>query len=114
MLKTILEKKQRFQSIYELVDEMPKTPVGKIFKPELRKRAITRVYNEALEKAGLPAEVQEVIDHPKKGLTAMVAKNGVNDTKQIGKILDKFIFLGSNSRSQFQVFGILLLYPLFS
>ena len=29
----------------ELVDEMPKTPIGKIFKPELRKRAITRVYN---------------------------------------------------------------------
>ena len=76
----------------ELVEEMPKTPIGKIFKPELRKRAITRVYNEALEKAGLPARVQEVIDHPKMGLTAMVAKNGVNDTKQIGKILDKFIF----------------------
>ena len=76
----------------ELVEEMPKTPIGKIFKPELRKRAITRVYNEALEKAGLPARVQEVIDHPKMGLTAMVAKNGANDTKQIGKILDKFIF----------------------
>ena len=76
----------------ELVEEMPKTPIGKIFKPELRKRAITRIYNEALEKAGLPARVQEVIDHPKMGLTAMVAKNGVNDTKQLGKILDKFIF----------------------
>ena len=76
----------------ELVEEMPKTPIGKIFKPELRKRAITRVYNESLEKAGLAARVQEVIDHPKMGLTAMVARNGVNDAKQIGKILDKFIF----------------------
>jgi fatty-acyl-CoA synthase/long-chain acyl-CoA synthetase len=76
----------------ELVGEMPKTPIGKIFKPELRKRAITRVYNESLEKAGLAARVQEVIDHPKMGLTAMVARNGVNDAKQIGKILDKFIF----------------------
>ena len=76
----------------EVVDEIPKTPIGKIFKPELRKRAITRVYNEALEKAELASRVQEVIDHPKKGLTAIIAKNGVNDTKQIGKILDKFIF----------------------
>ena len=76
----------------ELVDEMPKTPIGKIFKPELRKRAITRVYNEALEKAELASRVQEVIDNPKKGLTAIIARNGVNDTKQIGKILDKFIF----------------------
>ena len=76
----------------ELVEEMPKTPIGKIFKPELRKRAITRVYNQALEKAGLPARVQEVVDHPKMGLTAIVTKNGVNDTKQIGKILDNFIY----------------------
>ena len=76
----------------ELVEEMPKTPIGKIFKPELRKRAIIRVYNEALEKADLPARVEEVVDHPKMGLTAIVAKNGVNDTKQIGKILDKFIY----------------------
>ena len=76
----------------ELVEEMPKTPIGKIFKPELRKRAIIRIYNDALEKADLPARVQEVIDHPKMGLTAIVAKNGVNDIKQIGKILDKFIY----------------------
>ena len=76
----------------ELVEEMPKTPIGKIFKPELRKRAIIRIYNEALEKADLPARVEEVVDHPKMGLTAIVTKNGVNDTKQIGKILDKFIY----------------------
>ena len=31
---------------FDIVDEMPKTPIGKIFKPELRKRAIKRVYNE--------------------------------------------------------------------
>ena len=77
---------------FDIVDEMPKTPIGKIFKPELRKRAIKRVYNEALKKSELDARVQEVIDHPNKGLTAVIAKNGVNDTKQIGKVLDKFIF----------------------
>ena len=76
----------------DIVKEMPKTPVGKIFKPELRKRAITRVYNKALENADLPARVKEVVDHPKKGLTAVVSGNGVNDRKQIGKILDKFIY----------------------
>ena len=77
---------------FDIVDEMPKTPIGKIFKPELRKRAIMRVYDDALEKSGLSARVQEVIDHPKKGLTAVIAKNGVKDIKQIGKVLDKFIF----------------------
>ena len=77
---------------FDIVDEMPKTPIGKIFKPELRTRAIKRVYNEALEKSQISARVQEVIDHPNKGLTAVIAKNGVNDAKQIGKVLDKFIF----------------------
>ena len=76
----------------ELVVEMPKTPIGKIFKPELRKRAITRIYNEALEKAKLSVKVKEVIDHPKKGLTAIISKEGIKDQKQIGKVLDKFIY----------------------
>ena len=77
---------------FDIVEEMPKTPIGKIFKPELRKRAIARVYDEALKKAELKAKVKEVIDHPNKGLTAVIAKNGENDTKQIGKVLDKFIY----------------------
>ena len=34
------------------MDELPKTAVGKVFKPGLRKRAITRVYNAALKEAG--------------------------------------------------------------
>jgi hypothetical protein len=29
----------------EILDELPKTAVGKVFKPDLRRRAITRVYN---------------------------------------------------------------------
>ena len=28
----------------EILDEMPKTAVGKVFKPDLRRSAITRVY----------------------------------------------------------------------
>lgn len=37
----------------EVLGELPKTAVGKIFKPELRKRAIVRIYDAALEQAGL-------------------------------------------------------------
>jgi len=44
----------------ELMDELPKTAVGKIFKPDLRKRAITRIYNAALDKAGVAAQVVSV------------------------------------------------------
>jgi len=36
----------------EIMDELPKTAVGKIFKPDLRKSAITRVFNAALSDTG--------------------------------------------------------------
>ena len=60
----------------EILDELPKTAVGKIFKPDLRKRAITRVYNEALAEAGLAAEVVEVVEDKKLGLVAKLARTG--------------------------------------
>ena len=49
-----------------ILDELPKTAVGKVFKPDLRKHAITRVYNEALEKADVAARVVSVIDDKKR------------------------------------------------
>ena len=41
----------------EILDELPKTAVGKVFKPDLRKRAIRRVYAAALAEAGLSARM---------------------------------------------------------
>ncbi len=76
----------------ELVEEMPKTPVGKVFKPELRKLAIKRVYNEVLEKSEINVSIKEVVDHPKKGLTAVVSGPDKNNADQIGKQLNKFIY----------------------
>lgn len=58
----------------EIMSELPKTAVGKVFKPELRKRAITRVYNEALMQAGHAAEVAEVVEDKKLGLVAQLVK----------------------------------------
>ncbi len=71
----------------EILPELPKTAVGKVFKPDLRKSAITRVYNAALEKDGCDARVSEVIDCKKRGLVARLAANGASDadvTKTLG------------------------------
>jgi acyl-CoA synthetase (AMP-forming)/AMP-acid ligase II len=57
----------------EVLPELPKTAVGKIFKPDLRRRAIARVYDEALAQAGLGARVQEVIEDRRLGLVAVIA-----------------------------------------
>ena len=60
----------------EVLGELPKTAVGKIFKPDLRKRAITRIYDAALAEAGIPARVAEVVDDKKRGLVARIEKTG--------------------------------------
>lgn len=59
----------------EILDELPKTAVGKVFKPDLRKRAIQRIYNATLQDAGLDARVTAVIDDKKRGLVAQVTRD---------------------------------------
>ncbi|WBU52745.1 acyl-CoA synthetase [Paracoccus sp. SCSIO 75233] len=61
----------------EILPELPKTAVGKIFKPDLRKLAIKRVYDAALEGTG--ASVAEVIDDKKRGLVARINRDGADE-----------------------------------
>ncbi len=75
----------------EILDELPKTAVGKIFKPALRKSAITRVYNAALEEAGLPVRVASVIESKKKGLVAMLDATADVDDQAVTDVLGAFI-----------------------
>ncbi|MCT4373453.1 acyl-CoA synthetase [Yangia mangrovi] len=60
----------------EILPELPKTGIGKVFKPDLRKRAITRVYDAALEGQGLGARVAEVCDDKRRGLVAKLSRSG--------------------------------------
>jgi fatty-acyl-CoA synthase/long-chain acyl-CoA synthetase len=59
-----------------IMPELPKTAVGKIFKPDLRKMAIERIYNETLEAAGVSARVITVVDDKKRGLVAQIDPRG--------------------------------------
>ena len=74
----------------EILPELPKTAVGKVFKPDLRKRAITRVYDAALAEAGINARVAEVIDSKKRGLVAQLEKTGEVDEARVGTTLGQF------------------------
>ena len=71
----------------EVMPELPKTAVGKIFKPDLRKMAIKRVYTKALCDEGLLSEVVDVIDDKQRGLTAKIA---VKDGEDVGAVLGQF------------------------
>ncbi|MDJ0824891.1 MAG: acyl-CoA synthetase [Rhodobacter sp.] len=74
----------------EILGELPKTAVGKVFKPELRKSAIKRVYDGALSHADLAAEVAEVVEDKKLGLVAKVKKTGDVEEAKVKEVLGKF------------------------
>ena len=83
-----IHERAAFPKYLEILDELPKTAVEKIFKPDLRKRAITRIYNEAL--ADVAAEVREVTEDKKRGLVARIAKTGDVDDQDITKALGAY------------------------
>ena len=75
----------------EILSELPKTAVGKVFKPDLRRRAITRVYNAALADAGVPVVVQRVVEDKKRGLVAQLHKTAPVDDHAVTAVLGSFI-----------------------
>ncbi|QCO57415.1 acyl-CoA synthetase (plasmid) [Pseudorhodobacter turbinis] len=77
--------------VIEILDELPKTAVGKVFKPDLRRLAITRTYNEALASAGLGVKVVAVIEDKKRGLVAQIGRvDGVTD-EAVTAVLGGFV-----------------------
>lgn len=74
----------------EVLEELPKTAVGKVFKPDLRKRAIARVYDRALAEAEHSAEVVEVVEDKKRGLVARLRKTGEADAEAVSHTLGSY------------------------
>ncbi len=74
----------------EVLDELPKTAVGKVFKPDLRRKAIKRVYDAALADAKLPVEVVDVVEDKKRGLVARLRMTGECDADAVAETLGEF------------------------
>ncbi len=74
----------------EIIDELPKTAVGKVFKPDLRRSAIARIYDQALEGAGVTARVTAVVEDKKLGLVACLSGRDESDEVAVSKALGDF------------------------
>ncbi|MCU0828347.1 MAG: acyl-CoA synthetase [Tabrizicola sp.] len=74
----------------EVLPELPKTAVGKVFKPDLRRLAITRTYDAALAEAGIPARVTGVIEDKKRGLVAQLVKSAPVEDAAVSGVLGQF------------------------
>ena len=77
-------------ALVTVMPELPKTAVGKIFKPALRKEAIGRIFSQALAEAGVAADV-DVVEDKKLGLVAIVHPHGGEvDEAALDRILNRF------------------------
>jgi fatty-acyl-CoA synthase len=74
----------------EVLPELPKTAVGKVFKPDLRRMAISRTYDAALAEAGIPARVLAVIEDKKRGLVAQLQRSAPVEDAAVASILGQF------------------------
>jgi fatty-acyl-CoA synthase len=72
----------------EIVPELPKTAVGKVFKPDLRGRAITRVFDAALADSG--ARVAAVVEDRRLGLVAELVPSAGCDEAAVARALAGF------------------------
>ncbi len=75
----------------EILPELPKTAVGKVFKPDLRRRAIARTFDAALAAASSGARVAMVEEDRRRGLVAVVTPGpeGLDDPA-VGEALGVF------------------------
>lgn len=74
----------------EILPELPKTAVGKTFKPDLRKRAISRVLDASLAQAGFVARVVAVREDPKFGLLAHIHGADAAEQDRLVTVMDQF------------------------
>ena len=75
----------------EILADIPKTAIGKVFKPDLRRKAITRVFDATLEAAGLPSRVKAVREDKARGLVAVISRTGGVDEARVKEALDGFL-----------------------
>jgi len=73
----------------EILDAMPVTAVGKIFRPALRQKIIQLTLQEALTEQGISAQVQCTHD-PQKGLSTVVRVADPSQTAAAQKLLNSY------------------------
>ncbi len=75
-----------------IIDEMPLTGVGKIFKPELKKREIKDAISSSISLVGITIGNVSVEDDKTKGMTVSVSLMNKADEEEVRSILGRFPF----------------------
>lgn len=78
-----------------IVDQIPLTAVGKIFKPDLKRREITDALQTALQESGVDVLSFEVKDVASRGTTISVEVAHEKDVPRAGQVLGQYPFANS-------------------
>jgi fatty-acyl-CoA synthase len=73
-----------------LVREMPLTAVGKIYKPELKRREAKDALETALREAGVSFRALDTVQDPSRGLVALLELDGAASTEAARQVLGRF------------------------
>jgi fatty-acyl-CoA synthase len=73
-----------------IVDQMPLTPVGKIYKPALKKRETRDALEVALREAHVAFRAVDIVDDAVRGLTAEVALDTAGSAADARRVLGQF------------------------
>lgn len=86
----------------EILDALPVTPVGKIFKPALQQREITRVVRQEAEGLGLTELDIEVVQDARRGLVAQISAGTQHESlaQALGRYSFQIEWLNSPLRRQ--------------
>ena len=73
-----------------VVSEIPLTAVGKIYKPELKRREAKDALETALRDSGVPFRTLEVTQDPSRGMAALIELDGSASREAAREILGRF------------------------
>ncbi|TFE36521.1 acyl-CoA synthetase [Paraburkholderia dipogonis] len=80
-----------------IVDRIPLTAVGKIFKPELKRREVLDALNTALAEAGIDGARLSIRDDASRGVSLHVELNDELDKVKVNRVMGNFPFAFSSS-----------------
>ena len=89
-LQTAISERAAVPKQVTVVEEMPLTGVGKIFKPALKKREIFNVFSEQLERSNAPYTKLDVLDSKELGVFAEIVVPNEDAQHQVEKVLGTF------------------------
>lgn len=75
-----------------IIEQMPLTGVGKIFKPELKRREARDALESALREAGIGLVALEIREEKSRGQTVMVQLTAASSEAEAAQVLGQFAF----------------------